>query len=282
MKYDNMNVYIKDVQSVQLEILVELDRICKKHEIRYQLFAGSLLGAVRHKGFIPWDDDIDVCLLREDYNRLLNVCKTELNEAYFLQNYETDNESILQFSKIRKNNTIFMSNSYKDSNMHMGIFIDIFPLDNIRPNTFLGELHRKLCNIMFVATTSMVKSRCYNVKNPLRKYIRLGLHYFLKLFPKIMIDRLANRVICMFNQKDTVYVSHLTNGASKSTYNRYMVKKDDFYNVMDGEFEGYKFPIPIEYDKVLTNLFGDYMKFPPINKQKPHHGIIKIDFNTNS
>ena len=107
MKYRNLDYDVEDVQRVQLEILLEVDRICMKNEIPYQLFAGTLLGSIRHKGFIPWDDDIDVCMLRNDYERFLECCQSDLSDGFFLQYWRTDRKSILQFAKVRKNNTIF-------------------------------------------------------------------------------------------------------------------------------------------------------------------------------
>ena len=280
MEYSNLDVNIRDVQKVQLEILIELDRICKKYNIKYQLFSGTLLGAVRHKGFIPWDDDIDVCLLREDYNKLLEICDSELDSKYFLQNYNTDKNCILQFSKLRKNNTIFRSESYKDSNIHQGIFIDIFPMDNIETNTMLGRLHPKLFNFMFIITTSMDKSKCYNAKTPLRRFIRLGIHYISKILPKNSIDKLATKVACMFNSRDTKYIAHLTNGVSKGRIEKFIREKSTFYDTIDWEFEGHKFPIPRNYHEVLTKHYEDYMELPPMDKRYPHHGIIEINFNT--
>lgn len=280
MKYNNLDVVIRDVQNVQLEMLIELDRICKGNGIKYQLFAGTLLGAVRHKGFIPWDDDIDVCLLREDYNKLLKVCKSDLDSKYFLQNYETDKRANLQFSKIRKNDTIFMSKSCQNNDIHQGIFIDIFPMDNIEPDKLLGKMHTKLFNIMFIVTSSMDKSRCYSAKTPLIKYIRLSIYYLLKLIPKNVIDKFTTRVACKFNSRETKYVSHLTNGVSKMRVKKYIMEKDMFYDTIDGEFEGYTFPIPKNYHDVLTRNFGDYMEFPPEDEQYPHHGIIEVSFDT--
>ena len=101
MEYNELDVGIRDVQMIQLEILLEFDRICRKNNIKYQLFAGTLLGAVRHKGFIPWDDDIDVCLLRDDYEKFLDVCLRDLDPGFFLQTYETDEKCIGSMLKFR-------------------------------------------------------------------------------------------------------------------------------------------------------------------------------------
>src|SRR5690606_2891856 len=154
---------------VQLEILIEFDRICKKNNIKYQLFAGTLLGAVRHKGFIPWDDDIDVCLLRKDYNKFIQACKTDLDSRSFLQTYVTDKNCIIQFAKLRKNNTLFLESGISDCKTHHGIFIDIFPLDNVLPNTFCGKMQQKLLYIIGRINLSRVKKLCLNAKNPVER-----------------------------------------------------------------------------------------------------------------
>ncbi len=139
MNYENSPDVLRKIQLVQLEILLEFDRICKENNLPYQLFFGTLLGAIRHKGFIPRDDDVDVCMLRGDYNRFLQLCEDQLNKDYFLQTYKTDKEYIHSFARIRKNNTLALQRIYSKIAMHHGIFIDNFPLDNILPNTLLGK-----------------------------------------------------------------------------------------------------------------------------------------------
>lgn len=279
MKYNNLDVEIRDVQKLQLEILLEFDRICRKNNIKYQLFAGTLLGSVRHKGFIPWDDDIDVCLLRKDYNKFIKACRFDLDSKFFLQTYKTDKNYNAQFAKIRRNNTIFLENSTSECKIHHGIYIDVFPMDNILPDTFLGKLQQKLLYVIGRINLSRIKKLCLNAKNPIEKYISIVFHYILKIIPKHWTDELQTKIACIFQNKDTKYVSHLTNGVSKTTYTRYMMERDRFYDTIDGEFEGYIFPIPENYDSVLSRLFGDYMKFPPKDEQKPHHGIIEVNFD---
>lgn len=122
MQYSILDVDLKDIQKVELEILLEPDRIYKSNNINYQLFSGTLLGAIRDNKFIPWDDDIDVCLLREDYNKFIKVCQRDLDEKYFLQTNKTDKDYIMQFAKIRKNNTVFMEKCTSESKIHQGIY----------------------------------------------------------------------------------------------------------------------------------------------------------------
>ena len=276
------NVDIKKIQNEQLGILKEFDRICSNHNIKYQLMAGTLLGSVRHKGFIPWDDDIDVCLLREDYDIFLEVCNTELDSDYFLQSHKTDKNYIMQFAKIRKNNTVFLEKSMSDLEIHHGIYIDIFPLDNIIPYTIKGVLQQKILYILGRINLTRSRAICVNSQSVLTKYSRLLVHNIMKFIPKKFTDYLQEKIAKMFLNTDVKYVTHLTNGASKKRYFKYMMNRGEFYNLMNGEFEGQSFPIPINYHDVLTNLFGDYKKLPPKEQREPHHGVIEVKLERNN
>ena len=125
------NKKLRKVQMVEVEILDEIDRICKKNNIKYFLVGGTLLGAVRHGGFIPWDDDIDLGMLREDYEKFIDICinSDELDKKYFMHSDETDSDYWLPFIKIRKNNTTFDEKVIKNCDTHKGIYVDIFPMD---------------------------------------------------------------------------------------------------------------------------------------------------------
>ena len=162
---------MEELRKVQLEALLEVDRICKKFGITYQLFSGTLLGAIRHKGFIPWDDDIDICMLRNDYDRFIEVCKTELDTTYFLQNYETDKNFIHNITRIRKNNTIALQSACAELDMHHGIFIDIFPMDNIVPHSIVGNIQIALLYIVKKIKPIKVKRVAYNSNHAVLRYI---------------------------------------------------------------------------------------------------------------
>ncbi len=114
-----------------IELLDEFVRICKKHNLKYTLVAGTVLGAVRHSGFIPWDDDIDVGMLRPDYEKFLEVAPKELKDKYILDCFEQNKDYHLSFAKIKKNGTIFDEEAAHHMNNHKGIFLDVFPLDNV-------------------------------------------------------------------------------------------------------------------------------------------------------
>lgn len=280
--FPGTNIEIKAVQDIQLEILLEFDRICKKNNIKYCLFAGTLLGAIRHNGFIPWDDDVDVCMLREEYEKFLIACKKDLSDGYFLQDYNTDKNYPHQFAKLRKNNTLYVEERLSDLEIHHGIFIDIFPFDNIEPDKLTGKIQRNLLNILRIINSCRSKALIYSTKNNLKKYLRVCIYYVVKLFPKNIMDKLITKIACIFNDKETELVGELSISTSKDLYNRFSLKKSVFYDTIEWEFEGYKFPVPREYDYVLTKNYGDYMTPPPPEKQKPHHYVIKISFDTTS
>lgn len=132
-----MNNTLRELQRTQVEILEIVDDLCKQNHISYSLYAGTLLGAVRHKGFIPWDDDLDICMLRSDYERFLKCWKENPVKEYLLQNKETDPDFTQSFSKIRKDHTTFLQPGEEPYKYHKGIFIGIFPIDRV-PKTALS------------------------------------------------------------------------------------------------------------------------------------------------
>ena len=125
------NEQLRTLQLYQLDVLKEVDRICQKHHIKYYISWGSLLGAIRHKGFIPWDDDIDISLFWDDYVKFMEVCQEELGERFFLQNTETDSGYFRPWAKVRINDTTSMDKELDFVKMHWGICIDVFPIISI-------------------------------------------------------------------------------------------------------------------------------------------------------
>ena len=140
---------LKNLQSVLLEMLLELDRICKKNNIKYCIFAGTMLGAVRHGGFIPWDDDLDVAMLREEYEKFRKACKSDLNKAnFFFQDNTTDPHYRWGYGRIRRKNSEFVRVGQEHMKMRTGIFLDIFPLDGVPISTPLRGIHNFCCFLL--------------------------------------------------------------------------------------------------------------------------------------
>ena len=275
-QYPGTDICIQDVQRIELEILLELDRICKESNIPYQLFGGTLLGAVRHKGFIPWDDDVDICMKRKDYERFISIASSKLNSKYFLQTCFSDPESIIQFAKIRKNGTVYENAVDNSPTTHTGIWIDIFPLDNIPDNNLLFWIQRMKIKFFYAITTSSVKARVTLCQSKLKKILRLIFYYYLKIVSKESIDRKLDSLFKKYDFCSTKNMSHLTNGTEKWISYGFMRTIENYDDVIELEFCGYKFPCPRNYDEVLKSIYGNYMVLPPKDQQKPDHGVTKV------
>jgi lipopolysaccharide cholinephosphotransferase len=263
----------RQAQLVQLEILSELDKFCKNYNISYNLVFGTLLGAVRHKGFIPWDDDIDVGMLRKDFDYFNSMFPLDY-DGYFLQNYNTDAHYYRQFSRLRKNNTTYLQNGYQDLGIHHGIFIDIFPLDDVSPSK-VSEIFR--CELILLLE-KINRLRNYKVTKDRNLFIRI-ISKIAKLSTLIINKEKYDKLITYLlkGNKKSIYVSSLSNWPDRKKVKRNLIKKEDFLNSIQIDFESHQFPAPRKYHQYLTNIYGDYKKLPPIEKRQPHHGVIKIE-----
>ena len=263
---------LRKAQLVELEILTEVDRICRKENIKYFLYYGTLLGAVRHGGFIPWDDDIDIVLLREDYDKLMECLKTELGEKFWLQNLDTDENYWLPYAKVRKKGTvyreIFMDNVPDEKS---GVWIDIFPLDNMPRSKRKIKLENFILNI--INCNLRVRALNMKISSISRRYRPFV--WALNIFTKKKIIKMQDKRMRKHNKKDTGIVLYAC--TQLNSYKDFMIKKDLFKSA-EISFEGKKFFAPQDYDTVLKHLYGDYMTPPPEDKRIPHNIIeLRID-----
>ncbi len=271
-----LGIDIKKIQNIELEILLEFDRICKKYDIEYQLFAGTLLGAIRHRGFIPWDDDIDVCMLRSEYNRFLSVVDEELSYEYFFQSYETDPNYMNKFPKIRKNGTLFMEKLVRDLDMHHGFYIDIFPFDNIEIDTIRGRHQIWSLRSIDSLFKYRLKERYQKLEPGFERNKAKFKYDLIRLLPisKSRIENWILKIMTKLNHKETEYIADLAN-PSAGVLENFMMRRKTIEDSIEWEFEGYKFPVPRAYDEVLTRAYGDYMTPPDLKVS--HHDIVQID-----
>ncbi|UJF15204.1 LicD family protein [Jeotgalibaca sp. MA1X17-3] len=274
-----LGIDIKKIQKIELEILIEFDRICRKHDIRYQLYAGTLIGAIRHKGFIPWDDDIDVSMLREDYHKFLSVVEEELSSEYFFQTHETDPNYINKFAKIRKNRTVFMEKLVEGIDMHHGFYIDIFTFDSVKLDTYKGKYQIWLLRTIDSFFKYRIKTRYETLEDGFEKKKATFKYHLIKILPisKEKVERCVLKIMTMFNDEKTEYVADLAN-PGEGVLEKFMLRRETLEDSIDWDFEEYKFPVPRAYDEVLTRAYGDYMQPPEV--QVSHHNIVKIDLNT--
>lgn len=265
---------LRRVQYIQLDILKVVSKICTDHNIKYYLIGGTLLGAVRHKGFIPWDDDLDIAMMRSDYNKFIEVCKKELPHDLFLQNSETEKNFWLFITKIRKNNTRFDDNITIKTKNHPGIYIDIFPLDNVPEKDSI--IQKLQYNGIRLLTSVML------YKNGYREYnsnIVKRVSAILSILPYTVIVKFSSLLTNIYNKKETGFV---TSFMSNYGYKKQKMNKIKVYgNGKKLLFEDEEFFVPYDYEAYLTQIFNDYMQLPPVEERGIRHKRLNIEIGEN-
>lgn len=261
----NNNKILKELQIEELNILKEFIKVCEKLNLNYFLIGGTLIGAIRHKGFIPWDDDIDVCMLRKDYDIFLEKAQKYLPDNMFLQTNKTDKEYSNCFAKIRNSETTFIENSVSHLNINHGIYIDIFPLDNLYNYNTLKDKLIKM---------SLYKEYYYNKKD-----IKTTI---FKIISKILYGNKTRENLCsilekMYTKGNRKITDKVVNygGAWGIKKESHFLEDYSDYKLVD--FENIKVKVPIGFDRCLRDTYGDYMKLPPEEKRNPHHFSEIID-----
>ncbi|MDB2106217.1 LicD family protein [Clostridium paraputrificum] len=256
----NDKVTVRQLQIKLLEMIDYIDYLCKLNDIEYFLIGGSALGAVRHKGFIPWDDDFDIAMTYENYERFLNVCKNKLHTRKYYLEEESNGKWGFYYSKLKMNNTIFKESDNDNNQEHFGIFIDIFCLDNASNNVFL-RIWQYVCSRILVAI--ILARTDYSCSNLLKKlFISVSrANSIRKLEPHLL------NVVRKYNYKQTEYVGLFFGTV---TFRTCFIPKKYLGNSTEWEFEGRMLPLPEYTDDYLKLYFGDYMKLPPENKRVGH------------
>jgi lipopolysaccharide cholinephosphotransferase len=264
---------LKKLQQLQYETVVELDKICRDNGIKYYIISGTLLGAVRHGGFIPWDDDLDIAMMRGDYDKFNDIAEKLLPEKYFLQNYRTDKFHCRPFTKIRINNTIFEESNISHLNCHKGVYIDIFPLDVVPESKFLRKLHK--ITLYCLDRAVMSKLKVLSVQNrTIFKIIMMWILYFIMYpFPRVWLGENLDRLMKKYNGSKSRFVSITL---SSYGYDKQVLEQKIYGDPIDMLFNGYSLMAPEKWEKYLINLYDDYMKPPPLNKRVSRHNIIEI------
>ena len=262
----------KKLHSCQLEILDELDRICKKNNLKYFIYGGTLLGAVRHKGFIPWDDDIDIVMPREDFEKLGECCKKELDKKFFYQTNKTDPLFPMLFAKIRMNNTYVKEAKWENVDLHQGIFIDILPLDlfpetsNIKTKIILEKFNvlNSVCQTGRCTSKHLISKIMYKIYDKLpNQKLQIKRNNFIKNLAK----NNKTELICSF-------------GSHYRPMKRRILKRKWFSDSVEIEFEGKKYPAPVGWKEYLIYLFGEsYMELPPEENRINHFNFYDVNFN---
>ncbi len=255
---------VRSHQLAILQLLEEFDRVCTLLGIPYVLFAGTLLGAVRHQGFVPWDDDLDVLLLRRDYQRFLGEAPAVLDRERFYMQGEFSDHWPMFFSKLRLNGTTCLEPfSPRDPQMHQGVCMDIFPCDAAAGSP-LGRRLQFLASKVVIA--KCLYRRGYQTGNPAKKLF-IGLCRLLPLRPALRLVRQG--------KPDSPLVHTFLGGArcyKKNIYPRVWLEKKTA-----ADFEGGAYPIPQQYDRLLRLLYGDYRAIPPQAQRAAKRHAILVD-----
>lgn len=253
---------LRQIQMIQLEMLVEVDRICKKHNIRYNIIAGTLLGAVRHSGYIPWDDDADIALLRPEYEKFRYICKTELDKKrFYFQDDRNTRGYRWGYGKIRRKNTLFLREHQEHMPYKQGIFIDVFPLDNVPDNYFL----RSVQNFECFCVRKVLWSKVGKVAE--KSFWKRQVYKLLDNIPENRVLLYYHKMIHRANRKRTRMVRILLFPTPNNEYGYYRCW---YENSKDTIFEGKVFQGIKDYDSYLNFKFGNYMELPPKEMRKVH------------
>lgn len=265
------------LHAVQLEILRAFDRVCRQLGLQYHLAAGTLLGAIRHGGFIPWDDDVDVVMPRRDYQRLLAEAPALLGPDLFLQTLHSDPGYEALFAKLRRNGSVFRALRRRDRPHHEGIFIDIFPFDNVDLETRMGRLHYESVLALRRLFRLAHRPRRTPPPVPVPAWRRMGeraLRSLLALVPPKAYLRAVERVMRLTEGRDTREVANLCSLPSARPERARLVRpRAEIEDTIAVTFEGHSFPAPAAYVVTLTRLYGDYGKLPPKRRRRPSHPL---------
>lgn len=254
----------EELRNIQIRILQHVDEFCTKHNLRYFISGGTLIGAIRHKGFIPWDDDIDFMMLREDYERFIKLYSQEDNSIYHLYSHKILPSYPYPFAKIDDSRTI-MHEEINDA-IELGVNIDIFPID-IAPKTEreqerIVRQNRRLINILTAKRLPVKKGRGIK-KNTLLFLLQL---IFYPYSTRKIIDRIDRNAQCLAGFP-TGKRGCLVWGYGKKE----IIDESNYSESIYVDFENHKFATLSGWHNYLTSLFGDYMKLPPEEKRITHH-----------
>ncbi|MGN0538268.1 MAG: phosphorylcholine transferase LicD [Candidatus Fimenecus sp.] len=267
--------FLPKLHSCQLIIAREIKRICEENNIKYFMIAGTLLGAVRHKGFIPWDDDMDIGMLREDYERFIEIAKKKLGEDFFLQTTDTDAFYGLSFAKVLLKGTKLVEQSAGNL-AQKGIFVDVFPFDAVPEDSAQEEKHEK--NTYFYRRLLLAKKK-YNVcgkSEYVKKAVYTGLGVLASFYSsKKLCNKLEYEIQKYNGSSDSERIVNIGGayGYKKETIERKWVE-----NTVELPFEDMTLAAPADYKAYLEYFYGDYMTPPPEDKRYNRHGIVELDF----
>lgn len=260
--YNLADEELKQVQEIQKELIGEVKRICEKCNIHFNMVGGTMLGAVRHKGYIPWDDDADIGFLRTEYEKFREACKKELDhEKYYMQDLRDTEGYRWGYGKLRRKGTEFVRLGQEFMPYEQGISIDLMPFDNVPDYWIMKKLHFFLCFLFRKLFWSEVGSRVE--KNGLKRAV----YKIMRHIPMSMIVNSYQRFIDHGQKRKTRLVRILTFPTPKGVYG---YERKWYTDLTNYPFDDLILPGAKDYDGYLQVKYGDYMKMPPVEKRKVH------------
>ena len=276
--YDEKN--LRRLQLVELEILKDFIALCEKHKLPYFATGGTAIGALRHQGFIPWDDDIDVCMLRKDYDKFMKIAPEETGDKYIFMSTDTEKRYPLMFGKMVKKGTRFIEDAYQQGNYPLGIYIDIFPYDRTSEDEKLRKKHQKKTWFwarLQVLTLIPNPNLPPDVTGWKKKAAEWGckiLHVLFKLF-HITTQMCTNKYLkwaTHCEDDSDLYIDY-----SYITGENLMIRTRDSFPTVNYQFEDTEVALVKDFDAFLRPEYGDYMQMPPEDERHNHYASF-IDF----
>lgn len=260
------------IHKVSLYILLAFDKVCRENNLTYFLDSGTALGAVRHGGFIPWDDDVDVGMPRKDYERFLQIGQEKLPDEFFIQTRQTDPAYKRYAAKLRLKGTVFQE--YDDlPYAQNGFFIDIFPFDNVPHNKYLARINITISRLIYY----IIRTWWSRGKSPVRWHRFVG--SFIKKMPERLINWFDKKYIAYCRKYEGQDTGHITCYSwLMSQKKSYIFESDKIFPVHSITFERYSFMIMNSPDHYLKITYGDYLTLPPESMRCHHHIKGLIDF----
>lgn len=257
---------MKEIQQIEMNILDYIASVCKENNLRYFLAGGSLLGAIRHKGFIPWDDDIDISMPRPDYDRLAEILKSKPDSRYRLFRIENDNDYPHAFMKVSDTYTLIQEASRQLDIKGLGLFVDIFPMDGIMDDRQEAiKLQRRSYIMAGTIGHALPNYAGFNLLQKIQRF------FLVLLFGHNRRDKL-DRIEARFKRYDFDKCEHVV-----STFGirgeREILNRRNFDKAIPAQFEDRQYDIPIGYDDCLKTTYGDYMQLPPEDQRYSPHSI---------
>ncbi len=267
---------LRKIGLLQLQIMDEAHRICEKHGITYYMIAGTLLGAVRHGGFIPWDLDIDIALPREDYERFKAACQRELDERYEYLDYGSDRKYPRPHALISMRNTRLhlKFDHLNPKTMALGVYLDVFPLDNAPDDeTLRNRQAKKLKKLRRLKEYRLPYSYSYKAW---KRYAHYAVSALLSWISVRRLNRYQQELMQKYRGVDTKCVCSM---ASQYSYAKQCMPREIYGKPVPLDFEGRQYYAPEKYKEYLTRLYGDYMKLPPEEDRQANLEVYtSIDF----